>query len=655
MATIPSATVSISATAGALAGGTGYCVVMGCVGTSADSTPRVFASADDIVTQHGYSPAVDYAALHLEETGKPVIFVGLPVTTAGVLSRQNASAWTGSSVVSVAAGAAGYLEETDAVLTVTTGGTRGTTGIKLTLSLDGGITEIPINLGTAVSYTVQYVGIVISFAAGTMIAGDVYTFRTSAPMWGSTAISTAKTALAAQQKLSRTWMVIGDVTNSTFAGYVATSVNAYETANKRFTMARAQVRDRLEYIRLSNNIVRMSGSPTLTFTEVGGTGDTITRSAGSFITDGFAVGQAISVTGSTAAQNDFTNKKITGVAATFLTLDTQDLVGEVATAGCTITGSTGITFAEVGGTADTITLSGGGSWLADGFAVGDNITITGSTSNNLTTTAGIVTLTATVLTLDTDDLAAEFNGAAAVTITKGETMAAYVASMDAAFASVDAKKRLSLGLGRMRKTSPITGWSFRRPVQWAASIREYQHDVHHPTWAKEDGPLDGWSLEDENGNLVEYDERNDGGGLAGRFTCGRTWGNGPEGAFIAMDLTRETEGSTLQYTHNLEVANVFCTVVQAKTENIVGKTPQLNNDGTATSAALQLLEEGVNTDVKQSLMREFVPGEGLRASLAVWAASTDDILSGVDATLTGVGTLIVNGTIVHVNTLVAVS
>jgi hypothetical protein len=227
--------------------------------------------------------------------------------------------------------------------------------------------------------------------------------------------------------------------------------------------------------------------------------------------------------------------------------------------------------------------------------------------------------------------------------------------MDAAFTTVDAKKRISLGLGRLRKQSPITGAELRRPVAWAASIREYQHDVHHPTWAKEDGPLDGWSLGDANGNTVEYDERTNGGALAARFTCARTWGNGPNGAFIAMDLTRETEGSTLQLTHNLEVANVFCTVVQAKTENIVGKTPQLKADGTATGAALQVLEEGVNTDVKQALMREFVPGEGIRASAAKWTASTTDVLSGPDATLTGVGALEVNGTIVHVITAVAVS
>ncbi len=450
-------------------------------------------------------------------------------------------------------------------------------------------------------------------------------------------------------------MVIGDVANATVAGYVATQVGAYETADKRFTMARAQVSDRLPLASLSNNIVRMTGTPTLTFAEVDVTGDTITRSAGSFITDGFVAGMAVTVAGAVDSNNNFVNKKVTTVGALVLTLDTEDLSAEAATAGCTVTGSTGITFAEVG-TADTITLSGGGNWLTDGFAVGDNVTIAGSTSNNITTTGYIATLTATVLTLTVvgDDLADEFNGAAAVSITKGQTMAAYVAAQDAAFASVDGKKRLSLGMGRLRKESPITGFSFRRPVQWAASVREYSHDVHHPTWAKEDGPLDGWSLEDTNGTLVEFDERVNGGGLAARFTVARSWGNGPNGAFIAMDLTRETEGSTLQYTHNMAVANVFCTIVQAKTENIVGKTPQLKDDGTATAAALQVLEESVNTDVKQALMHEFVPGEGPRASKAVWNASTDDVLSGVDATLTGVGKLIVNGTVVHVNTLVAV-
>ena len=234
-------------------------------------------------------------------------------------------------------------------------------------------------------------------------------------------------------------------------------------------------------------------------------------------------------------------------------------------------------------------------------------------------------------------------------------MAAWMAEADAEFASVDGQKRLNLAAGRLRKLSPITSWEFRRPVAWADSVRSYQHDVHHPTWAKEDGPLLGWGMEDEDGNIVEYDERTDGGGLAARFTVARTWGNGPNGAFIAMSLTRDTEGSLLSYSHNMEVANLACTIVQAATENIVGKVVPMNADGTATSAALQVIEEAVNTDLEQALLREFVPGEGPRASMAVWRASDSDDLSVVDATLTGVLQLVVNGTVVHVNTLVKVT
>ena len=192
-------------------------------------------------------------------------------------------------------------------------------------------------------------------------------------------------------------------------------------------------------------------------------------------------------------------------------------------------------------------------------------------------------------------------------------------------------------------------------MSWAASIREYQHDVHIPTWRKEDGPLLDWGMLDDDGNVAEYDERIDGGALAGRFTCVRTWANGPNGPFIAQSLTRDTEGSLLSLTHNMAVANIFCTVVQQATENIVGKVLQLDDDGHATAAALGVIEAAVNTDVEIALLQEKVVGEGPRASKAVWTASTDDVLNVTDATLTGSGELNVNGTIVNVNTVVKVS
>jgi hypothetical protein len=647
MADLPSASVTIDDEAGAFSGSTGYAVVLGCVADNADSTPRVFASAKALLDQHGYSPAVDYAAMHIERTKKPIIFVGMATATAAVAGSHDDTGVTGTAKISVAAGADGYLEEVDAEVTVATGGTVGTDQIVLTLSLDGGRTEKTVRLGTATSYTIPYVGAVLSFTSGgTLVAGDVYTFRTTAPMWDSAGLTAARTALAAQLKQSRSWMVIGDVPNSTFAGYVVTEANAYETAHDRFVYARASVKDRLPLALKSKVKARMMGTPSLTFAEVGATGDTITRDTGSWVTEGFAVGDLITVSGTSS--NDFTDAKITAVSATVLTLDTQDLVAET-TAAAAVIGSESLTFAEVGSTGDTITRSTG-SWTADGFAAGDTVVITGTASNNVT---GVIdTVTATVLTLTTTDLAAEVIAGHRVTVTKSLTKAAWVAAKDSGFASIDAEKRVDLSLGRARKLSPITGWAFRRPASWHASIREYEHDVHIPCWRKADGPLSGVDLEDEDGNLAEFDERVDGGGLAGRFTCLRSYSNGPRGTFVALSLTRNTEGSLLSRTHNLAVANLACTIAQLETENAIGQVLVLKSDGTGTETSLSLIEERGNSSLQIGLLQD--KGEGQRASKAVWRASRTDLLNVPAAELTGTLELLLNGTLEKITTRVRV-
>lgn len=648
MADLPEASVQIDDEAGAPAGGTDVLTVIACVEENDDITPRVFSSTKALLETHGYTPGVDYCALHFDETGKPVIFVGLPKATAGTIGRVNQSGNTGSSVVSAAAGSNGVLDEVDLIVTAANSGTVGTDQMLLDLSLDGGKTTKRVRLGTATSYTVPYVGLVVNFTVGTLVAGDVVlTCSTKAPRWDQAGLAAARTALAGQLMPSRSWLVVGDLEEEDDASDVVTEANGYATANDRFTQARAQVRDRLPLAALSKTSVRMSAA-NVTFAEVGATGDTITRATGSFVTDGFVAGMAINVSGS--ASNNFTNAKITNVTATVLTLDTQDLVAEGPVAGVTITGSFGLTFAEVGATGDTITRSGG-NWLDDGFAAGDRITVAGTASNNFSN-ALVTTVTATVLTLDTQDLTAEFIGAAAATITAGQTKAQWVSDINAEFADIDGERRIDLGGGRGFKLSQITGWRLRRPVQWAASLREYQHDVQIPVWRKSDGPLSGWSLEDDDGNLVEFDERVDGGLLAARFTCFRTWSNGPSGAFIALSLTRATEGSLLSRTHNMAVANIACNVCQAETENAIGMVLELNTDGTGTEASLTLLEERVNSALAIALLQR--KSEGPRASDAKWKASRTDVLNIPDAELTGTLDLRLNGTLEKITTRVRV-
>lgn len=642
MPSLPSASATLNESGGARAISTGYLVIMACVAQNADSVPRVMSSVADILAEHTYAQGVDYAAHHIKATRKPIIFVGLPITTAGAVYQIDQSGNTGTSLVSAAAASGGIMEETVTTVTARSTGTVGTDQIQFDLSCDGGVTKKRIMLGTGTSYTIPYLGIVLSFGVGTVKSGDILlTFKTSAPMWGSTALSTARTALAAQQNPARSWQVVGDLPNSTFAGYVSTETNAYETADDRYVYARAQVQDQ-QLAKKSKLLHAMAGGQALTFAAAG---HTITRASGSWITDGFAIGDAVTVSGTVS--NNYT-KVISNLSATVMTF-ASGVVDETPTAGApSVVGSESLTFDNVG---QTIT-RGAGSWVSDGFAVGDSVTITGTASNNVTAT--ITVLSATVMTFGSGLAAEGPILSSTVTIVKNQTLAAYVSAEAAAFATVDGQKRLDLGIGRaVAPVSSITGWSFRRPAQWPVCIREYQHDVQIATYEKDFGPLDGWSLTDANGNAQEFDERVNGGGLAGRFTCLRSYANGPLGAFVALSLTRDTEGALLSRTHNMAVADVAQTVVQKTTEDEIGRTLQLNDDGTGTEASLSKIEKRVNKQLQVNLLQNFK--EGPRASKAVWSASRTDVLSAPDATLNGTLDLVINGTLEQIDTSIVVS
>lgn len=562
MATLPKATTTLDDTAGPGGGGTDRLVVIGCVARNADTTPREWSSASDMLMKHDYSPAIDYCAMHLAETGKPVMFVAVPSATAGAVTQQNADGVTGSSAVAAVAGTNGVAEAVDGIFTVTTGGTIGAAGIVATLSLDGGRTTQTVRLGTANQYVIPYVGIKLTFGAGTLVKDDVFKFKSTAPRWDQAGIAAARAALAAQSKQARSWLVIGDLAVAQDATDVVTEANNYASANDRFTLARTQARDRYA-------AAEMTGSPTLTWAA---SGKTVTRSAGSWVTDGFKVGMAATITGASDPGNNVSGEAITAVTATVLTFGGATFTDEATVADCTATAT---------------------------------------------------------------ELAADWR-----------------TSIDAAFDSIDGEKRIDIAAGRGTKRSPITGWLFRRPAAWALSIREYQHDVQIPAWRKADGPLSGWSIEDDAGNTIEHDERTAGGLLASRFSCLRTWANGPAGVFASLSLTRDTEGSLLSRTHNMHVANVACGTVQRETENAIGDVLELNDDGTATEASLVALETRVNSALKIDLLQN--KGEGPRASSAKWTASRTDVLNVASPTLTGVLDLRLGAALEQISTRVRV-
>ncbi len=638
MATLPKARTRVVATTGAVAGGVDTICILAPCATAADVTPRLFGTAQAIFDKHGYSEGVEYAALHAQLTGKNFIFVALPIVTAGVIGRENKSGNTGSCVTTVTAGGSGVLAEHSGGIRVKTGGTIGTSQIVLEFTFDGQRTCTPFRLGTGNSYTDPYFGFSVAFGAGTLVAGDlIHTWEGTAPRSDAAGWAAARAALAQGQRDFRNAILCGELQNSTEANAFLGEWNAYETANKRFKFARAAIPDRLPLATMSKLAWTMAPGTTLTFAEVGGTGDTITRSTGSWITDGAAVGDTIVITGT--AGNNIT-AVIASLTATVITLGAEDLAAEV-TAVASVKGYPTLTFAEVGGTGDTITRNRG-SWLADGFRVGDKIAVTGTVSNNITATQGLTAVTALVLTLNSDDLAAEVIRTQSVTITAGQTKAEWMAASDAAFAAVNGA-RLSLSAGRGRITSafhPAKPY-MRRPAGWFASFRHFAHDLHIAPWRKEDGQVPA-DLLDTNGMLVEWDDCVDGeAGCAARFTTLRSYEN-DTGAFIALDLTRAADGSLLCYTQNAAVVNLACQIVQRSTENAaIGKELILNDDGTATAESLSQLEMRVNADLEAALLTS--RGEGPRASLAVWSANKDTIFNVPEPVLLGVTDLNLNG------------
>lgn len=640
MPNLPSANLQIKEAAGAFAAGTDLVVVMACVVQSYDLVPRPMSSTQDILSQYLYSQGADYCASHFAETGKSVVFLGLPIAVAGTHGSENNTDVTGTCSITVTAASGGIMEQVAGVLTVVQGTNVGTDQIIFDLSCDDGETSNRVLLGTATTYTIPNFGIVLNFGSGTLNAGDAFTFLTTAPLYNGSSITSARNALAAQEDLQRSWIVIGESTPALAADVLA-EANNYETENERFVYARVNAPDVNPLADKSQVNFKMTTFTSVTFAA---TGHTITRVGGSFVTDGFAVGQVVTIAGTT--DNNGVIGVLTGVSATVLTFASGVVNEGPLTSGVSISGSEGLVFAA----GDTITRSTG-SWLNDGFAIGMTVAITGSASNNVS--AVITNLSATVLTASATTFTSETASSSSVTVTEVETYVGFVTAQGAAFSGIDAAKRIDISIGRTRKTSEISGCVFRRPASWVASIREFQHDIQVPTYEKDLGPLDNCSLADANGNIVEYDERTEGAALPGRFTCLRTYANGPRGCFVALSLTRDTEGAILSRTQNASVANLAAAVIQAETENQVGAVLELNPDGTGTDASLALIEQKVNDQLQINLLGQF--DEGPRASQATWSASRTDDLAPVGATLHGKGQLGLDGTLEQIDTVLTVS
>jgi len=162
------------------------------------NSPVALVSRDDVIAAFGAGPLVELACYLIAKTGKAVVCVRSDTTTDGTPGVIDVTGVTGTSVPSFDL-AAEANDEYEVHVEIVTGGIIGVAGITYKWSLDGGRTQsAETALGVADTLTIPGSGgVVIDFAAGTLLAGDVIISRTTPPLEDGDDCAAAQAALQA--------------------------------------------------------------------------------------------------------------------------------------------------------------------------------------------------------------------------------------------------------------------------------------------------------------------------------------------------------------------------------------------------------------------------------------------------------------------------
>jgi len=194
--------------------------VVGVSSSGPIDTPATFARVSDVVASFGVGPLVEAAAYYIEKYGRPVIIVRTGQSVLGAFPAGAVVAFvgTGTSAITVDNIGSAPADDFEFAFKVVTGGTIGVAGITFQWSLDGGRNYSPVtDLGIATSFIFpDSGGVQIDFAAGTLVADDLATFRGDAPNWNGAEIGTALDALFASSVAWENVHIVGALDGTTF-------------------------------------------------------------------------------------------------------------------------------------------------------------------------------------------------------------------------------------------------------------------------------------------------------------------------------------------------------------------------------------------------------------------------------------------------------
>lgn len=211
-----------------------HAIVVGCSSAGTANTCKNYPgnAVAALTTDYGTGPGPQMTSRLLAK-GFSAAFCKAAQTTAGASSAVTTVA-TGTSVVTVTVATA---RDTFRVkLRVIRGCTIGVAGGVIQTSLDNGETwAAPVSLGTANTYAVPNTGTTVGFAAGTLVAGDYFTYTTTEPKWGASDLAAALVA-AIGSGISWDFIQVTGSCSATEAATVKTKLDGLELS-KKYTAA----------------------------------------------------------------------------------------------------------------------------------------------------------------------------------------------------------------------------------------------------------------------------------------------------------------------------------------------------------------------------------------------------------------------------------
>lgn len=178
----------------------------------------------------GVCPLAHSICNAIDGSGKTVLGVRCDKTTAGAYTTV-VHAGAGSSVVTTDPAVEPY-DDCEVIWRVIAPGTIGSAGITFQYSIDGGRNwGAELALGTANTYTIPEINAKLNFAAGTVLAGQTESFRTTAPVPNAAQITAALEALRATSKKWRL-VVFEFPATATLLAAVSTAIAAMRLVGK---------------------------------------------------------------------------------------------------------------------------------------------------------------------------------------------------------------------------------------------------------------------------------------------------------------------------------------------------------------------------------------------------------------------------------------